>query len=486
MDLANVQAVNPSHVGSNTRSTRSVMRQKRETLKSINDEIVQLVQKKRRLEKDLGATYNHDILPNEILGQIFILVAQNHGPVVFPIYNTNFPPQLTITHVCSHWRQVALRTSELWNNTCLDFRVESEMGSHNLLLLHGRWLLRARKFPVTLSVHFREPSFGVSNTLQVILFPLKVKRLHLDLKYGKFVELSALPETILSDSATLELCLSLYQSDLDINMNIPNHLITRIRSITLYGSTFDVWLDKLSPSFPWGQLRSMSVPNIPITNLHPVVDVLRQMRMLQALHLKVAKECRVQDALEDVAMPSLLDFNLQVSLHGHNGEVLDKILCSFTCHSLTKFSLVTYTHWTSSTFEVLGRRYNMQRLQEVHFSGSMVLPVSVVLQKAPLLCKLSVISGAILDDQAIMGISVGTLGRCLRRLELDIKCDISEVLRMVEARKQTVDGLIENGCTWEEEITVLTDVEISIDEDDSQYRETVNALKKAGIIITFV
>ncbi|KAF8351744.1 hypothetical protein F5887DRAFT_932183 [Amanita rubescens] len=493
MDLVNVGPVNPSHVVSRPSSIRNVMIQKRETVKSINDEIAQLVQKKSRLESDLdslGATlgpYNHNALPNEILSLIFILVAQMFGPVFFPIFKTKFPPQLAIMHVCSHWRKVALRTSELWSNTSLDLKVESAMDQGlDLLRLHERWLLRAGKFPVTLSVHFSEPSCygGIADVLRVMLFPLQVKRLHLDLKYGKFVEL---PETILSDSAELDLCLTFHQSDMDVNMNNPHHLITRIRSITLRGSTFDVWLDKLSPSFPWGQLRSMDISKLNIQNLQLVINILRQMPMLQALQLRIAKESQVQDPLEGVAIPSLLDFHLEVGVNRRNGQALDGILRTFTCHSLTKFTLCTAAYWTSGTCEVLGQQYNMQRLQEVQIFGHMVLPVSFVLQKAPMLRVLSVRLGAILDDQAVMGISDGTLGRCLRRLKLAIKCNVAEVLSMVETRKQTADGLIKNGCTWKEEITGLTDVEISIDEDNPrQYKERVNTLKKAGIIITFV
>lgn len=42
-----------------------------------------------------------------------------------------------------------------------------------------------------------------------------------------------------------------------------------------------------------------------------------------------------------------------------------------------------------------------------------------------------------------------SLGRFLRRLRLHyIVCNVEEVLDMVEARKKTVDELLEHGCTW--------------------------------------
>jgi hypothetical protein len=58
-----------------------------------------------------------------------------------------------------------------------------------------------------------------------------------------------------------------------------------------------------------------------------------------------------------------------------------------------------------------------------------------------------------MDDDAVMGLSNGTLGRFLRKLNIKISCDVGEVLGMVEARKKMVDALITNGCTWREEVT---------------------------------
>src|SRR6266576_4511528 len=117
------------------RAIRGAMIQKREALRSIKREIAQLVKKERRIEEELVrfcdvlAPHNHNILPNEILGHVFIQVAQDHGPVHFPIRKGNTPPQLAILHVCSHWRRVALGTPELWSNTLLEVAHPQSMKS---------------------------------------------------------------------------------------------------------------------------------------------------------------------------------------------------------------------------------------------------------------------------------------------------------------------------------------------------------------------
>lgn len=66
-----------------------------------------------------------------------------------------------------------------------------------------------------------------------------------------------------------------------------------------------------------------------------------------------------------------------------------------------------------------------------------------------MLHSLSLERDGIMDNIAIVGLSDGSLGRFLRRFRLHyIVCNVEEVLDMVEARKKTVDELLEHGCTW--------------------------------------
>ena len=63
------------------------------------------------------APHNHSLLPNKVLSHIFVLLALDHGPVKFPIIKDNAPPQMALSHVCSHWRRVVLQTLRLWSDT---------------------------------------------------------------------------------------------------------------------------------------------------------------------------------------------------------------------------------------------------------------------------------------------------------------------------------------------------------------------------------
>ncbi|KAI0300147.1 hypothetical protein B0F90DRAFT_1619426, partial [Multifurca ochricompacta] len=69
-------------------------------------------------------------LPSEILSFIFSFHAVNQPVARDPIYNSDdpFPPSLTqvelgwitVTHVCRHWRQVAISNPNLWCTIVFD------------------------------------------------------------------------------------------------------------------------------------------------------------------------------------------------------------------------------------------------------------------------------------------------------------------------------------------------------------------------------
>jgi hypothetical protein len=477
---------------------RGAMIQKREALRSIKREIAQLVEKEKRIEEDLVrfcdalAPHNHNVLPNEIPGHVFIQVTQDHESVHFPIRKGNIPPQLTISHVCSHWRRVALGTAELWSNTRLEVAHPQRMKSDHIFRLHQRWLLRAGTFPVTLSVHFDEELEidDVARTLQKIVWNVQVKSLHLDLSTEEFVGLSNLPQSAFSNVAELDLELS-HSDEAVVNMNNPSHLITKLRSVTFCCDESGDWFDQLSPTLRWSQLRTLRF-DMAIQDLYPIFVILRQIPILEELLLTVSPMNIDQfGILEErpLILPSLRDFNLMTvgtEEVTDDGIDLDKLLRGVTCPSLTRLALstLTWTHWTGETFKLLGRQYNTSRLQEVYLFSYFVLPVSSILQNMPMLRLLLAGPDIQLDDEAIIGISNGALGRFLQTLTINVTGDLGEVLSMIKARKRTVDESLKNGCSWREEIALLKDITV-VTKRKKEYKQRVIALKKAGIIIKF-
>ena len=426
------------------RAIRSAMIQKREAVERLEDEIAQLVENKKRLEEDLvrlGVALDHSLLPNEVLSHIFILLAFGHGTVRFPILKKKHP-------------STTLRTPELWSDTDLFLTNHCRGGNRNCF--HQRWVSRARTLPVTLSADFPEPEGnGLADALWNILVPIQVKRLSLCLTYKHPMGLSTLPEAALSCLSEFEVELMFHDRSMDGHMNGPHPLITRLRSVTFLGHESSLLIDSLRPSFPWSQLRSLKFEFFMEGLEDLIISILRQIPMLEVLSLQIYGI----GVWEQLTMPSLRNLTLQLGMA--NGTEIDNILRSFMCPNLTHFTLkIRDNCQTCETFDILKQQYNMQELREAHFWRAFVLPVSSLLRAAPILHSLSLRRNAMMDEEALIGISNGTFGRFLRKLEIDIRYDVGEVLDMVEARKMTVDGLIKNGCSWREAITSLKDIMI--------------------------
>ncbi|KAF9463177.1 hypothetical protein BDZ94DRAFT_1193387, partial [Collybia nuda] len=88
-------------------------------------------------------------LPNELLSHIFFLASHDYendyDAVITPVW---------ISHVCSHWRQVALLTGTLWTNLTLAFPVSRPQLSKAIT-----WLIRSQKHPIDILFDFRDPSW---------------------------------------------------------------------------------------------------------------------------------------------------------------------------------------------------------------------------------------------------------------------------------------------------------------------------------------
>lgn len=92
-----------------------------------------------------------DFMPNEILSFIFHFAVHDDAPED-ESYPGMFP--LTISHVCSRWRRLALSTGNLWTRIVLTFP-----SSDIQLSRTTAWLSRSATYPLDLLLDFRDPSW---------------------------------------------------------------------------------------------------------------------------------------------------------------------------------------------------------------------------------------------------------------------------------------------------------------------------------------
>ncbi|KAK2460471.1 hypothetical protein APHAL10511_007518 [Amanita phalloides] len=423
-----------------------------------------------------------DTLPDDVLIHVFVLISQDHGPVVFPIQET--PPQLVLSRVCIRWHMLALRIFELWNNVYLVYRDGKRISCHE-------WLLRAGSSPIELSLRFANPprdDQAAAKIIQDAVFYCKhqIKMLYIDLTFGQLKALSSLPNSILPHIEKLELRFD--RSSVQESFSSAPTSLTGLRSVVLdeYASAsldLDVFLNS---SLPWSQLRCLMLYFIARDPV-PVFNTLRQMPLLQELHLCIQlRRSEHLAPLEELTIPSLWYICLELST---KVEHTNKILRSITCPALVEL-VIHDGEWSKETYEIIKQQYNLQGLEVFELSlYKHTIPASAILKDAPKLRRLEMRGSMIdnIDDEAIAGLSNGTLGRYLRELTIYHPSDINRLLSMVEMRKRTVDRLIENGCNWKEMITVLRKVvvyckgRIGNIEHDCRYNARVDALKMVGI-----
>ena len=88
-------------------------------------------------------------LPNELLSYIFLIATRYFEDRYEAILTS-----ITISHVCSHWREVAISTGALWTNFVLTFPSSRSQLSRTMT-----WLSRSQPYPIDIHLDFRDPSW---------------------------------------------------------------------------------------------------------------------------------------------------------------------------------------------------------------------------------------------------------------------------------------------------------------------------------------
>ncbi|TFK54116.1 hypothetical protein OE88DRAFT_1805912 [Heliocybe sulcata] len=131
---------------------REIKAQKHE-LHELDRQINERIKELSKLRSQRNGITPISKLPPEVLTQIFSICSQMEpfGPP-YP-YGPTTPPWIKITHVCRHWREIALNCSSLW---------------HVIEFISPRWtaemLKRSKNAPLVVKADltYRAPSFGMT------------------------------------------------------------------------------------------------------------------------------------------------------------------------------------------------------------------------------------------------------------------------------------------------------------------------------------
>ncbi|KAK2467439.1 hypothetical protein APHAL10511_000674 [Amanita phalloides] len=442
-----------------------------------------IVQSEQRAGLDQNKiTYtSQECLPDDVLTHLFVFIAQQYGSVEFPLKKT--PPQVVLSHVCSHWRQLALHTFELWNDI--------HIRDCDVSQVPHEWVPRAGTSSVALTlepIHVKfDSDTRVANIIQNLVSNFKAEIVHIQMTLGHLTALSASPDASLQNIESLHLNL---HSDLDLNKSfrVMPHVFARLREMTICykkyggdGRKLEIAVERLP--LPWSQLQCLTFIPDPgrmriidpgrIINVTTIMNIVRQIPTLRHFRTSIQIPLYMNRTFSPLTMPCLQSLALDFDARMHDfddsddddemvASDIDRILNIFTCPALTDLTLLDAMprKCPSVTYEILKRQYNIQGLQHLKLIYGFAFPISSILKDAPMLRSLSLSHPAIMDNESYTGISNGTLGRHLRMFAIAVSGTADKILEMVATRKRVADELIENGCHWREAITILKYVRI--------------------------
>ncbi|EPS97240.1 hypothetical protein FOMPIDRAFT_1129047, partial [Fomitopsis schrenkii] len=91
-------------------------------------------------------------IPPELLSKIFLHTAGQHA------YPARVPPQICVTHVCRHWREVALQCAALWSHVDVPALPEKL----------AEFLKRSKDAPLSMTLSFRPLRWHLPSARQLV------------------------------------------------------------------------------------------------------------------------------------------------------------------------------------------------------------------------------------------------------------------------------------------------------------------------------
>ena len=409
-------------------------------------------------------------VPNELLSHIFVLLCTCGDPIYYlPYFRDEVPHQVTISQVCSRWRQIALNTGDLWSNVGISHRVASDHS--RCLSIYRIWVGRAGSLPLTVAL----THYNLDLILDFVV-PFRLRTLDISLWYSDLSALSDLPNLDVEEFAIS--LIDCYDGSSDLEL--PQLVMDRTRYISFQGlcgtmpkseATLNAFCSL------WRQLRSLECDFIQVS-LTAWLNVLQQAQSLEHCDLTIINAGN--GPLVKASMPNLRSFILNLlELEVHPDIVIPLIaapnlttLCIFCPH----------IEWSSDTYNIIKQHHKFHQLHGIHFfAPGPTLHITQILEDAPMVSSLLVEGRSILDDEGLEGIASGRLGRHLTLLLLeDYVGQAGKWLDMIESRQRNVKSMVAQASNWQQLFTGIREVELRYVEAVELFEGRTATLKALG------
>ena len=406
-------------------------------------------------------------VPNELLSRIFVLLCSCGRPLQLPYFQGEAPYQVTISQICSRWRQVALNTGTLWSNVSVSVSHPYANNYSRCPSIYRTWVGRAGSLPLTVALSHYDP-----NLLRDFVVPFRLRTLDLLLMYRELSALSDLPDLDVEEFA---IPMADFYDDSDLEL--PQIFMDKTRRLWLhdvYGAMpkSEVMLNVLSPL--WCQLRSLKCGSIQMS-LTTWLNILHQAQSLEYCDLTITDAGN--GPLVKVSMPNLHFFNSHL-LEVHPDIVIPLIAAP----NITALAIYSDTGWSSDTYDILKQHHKLHQLHELQLLAlKPTLHITQVLKDAPMVRNLCVNGRSILDDEGLEGIASGRLGRCLTSLDLTDYFGLAgKWLDMIESRQRNVKSMVAQASNWQQLFTGIREVKLWNVKADESFEGRIATLKALG------
>ncbi|KAM6501131.1 hypothetical protein JOM56_004145 [Amanita muscaria] len=228
----------------------------RQSIAKAEEELQRLLNRRKIVTDDLSQLKKvlviHRILPRETIGHIFSILCAKMV-VSIPHNRHAIPHQITVSHVCSKWREIALATPVLWTNVEIAQPGIDEWVQVAMELVFNRAGMRGIKLALNMR---RVSPQKMGKTFHDIVLPLHVTKLHLSLPLSALESVSQESDDIIANVDKISLSITLNPSQVPNSgqVSIRPQFLSRIRALIICKQ--DSLVQHLDlQGLPWAQMR---------------------------------------------------------------------------------------------------------------------------------------------------------------------------------------------------------------------------------------